>query len=210
MKTYNLMPVLAVAASFLFFSTPGYAAYQVNYSTEDYITDVDTGGDGTTYTDADYYPNSYAYVLASIDSQNDFTWAAADAYIDKKMYITDYDPETDPNLTARAVVIAHAQVWASGDTEDSTYLAVAESNCYAYGCGLSGNCCAYAQAVVFFPDEGDDDLDLFWEDVDVSYTGATIYFGNSAEATAYAFITSGEVTCEAENMPASSVGVWEN
>lgn len=187
MKGCNVIGVLIVAASFLFCAT-GYA-YEVHNETLDHDAYWGTGGGG--YAGASDFPVASAWASAAIEDEETHYWGFALAYSDEKTYITDYDPEVDPELTGYVTGACEAEVTAYGNVETSDYWAKAAAN--GYGAGYS--CAAWCE--ITEPDDADIDVDWFGEYVDMSYNGATVYYGHLAVAQAEARSTSGQVQCYA-------------
>ena len=206
MKTSNLIRVLMIAACLLFFHTEGYA-YMKYYEIVSHDTYEDEGGSGWKDPYAFDILKAEAKAEVYIEDGDTITWASAEAYENRKVYISDYWPN-DPTLTATASNLCKAEADAWWDTENSAYLIVVESDGYATGCGLSLS--SYAQAVVIYTDTSDTDSDYFDDTADMSFTGATIYFGHSAEADAYGYNTSDMLYVEGTGESETTVVVDES
>ena len=206
MKTLNLVRVLTIAACLLFFSTKSYA-YGKYYETVSHDTSEDEGGSGWKDPYAFDLNKAETWAKVCIEDGDTITWASAEAYQNRKVYITDYWPN-DPTLTATASNLCEAEADAKWDTENSEYLIVAECDGYATGCGLS--LYSYAQAVVIYTDTSDTDSGYFEDTADMSFTGATIYFGHSADADAYGYDTSDFLYIEGTSNSETTVVVDES
>jgi len=209
MKTSNLIRVLTIAACLLFFSTAGYAShYQVHYETLSHDTNVDESGDGYIYKSAYDVDEATVHATVRIEDGDSITWAWAEAYQNRKVYISDYWP-SDPTLTAIAVGECTAEIDAYWDTDESEYLSVVEGSVYAVGCGISE--ARYVQAVVIYTDTADTRSDYFENyTADMSYTGATIYYGHSAQADTYGYNTSGVLSLVGYGTSKTTVTVDES
>ena len=199
MKAYNIIGVLTVAASLLFFCSADYA-YEVHNETLDHDTDTQTMGNG--YAGANDFPDAWAWASAWIDSEDPESGGSAYGYADKKCYITDYEPN-DPNLTGYVTGACTAEAYAVGDREDSDYWLKAAG--WGYGAGNYAS--AYVE--VTEPEGGDVDTDWFAVYVDMSYEGATVYYGHLGLAQAVAYSTSGEVRVTANGGAQTVVQVQE-
>ena len=186
MKGYNVIGAVMVAASLLL-STAAYA-YEVHGETLDHDVYWVTGGGGDA--SAFDFPYAHAAADACIDDEETNYWGAAYAYSDRKIYITDYDPEVDPELTGYVTGLCEAEVHGFGDV-GSDYFVKAAAN--GYGAGYS----CYAWVEISEPDDADIDLDWFGEYVDMSYSGATVYYGHFAFAQAEAYSTPDTLECYA-------------
>ena len=183
MKGCNVIGVLIVAASFLFCAT-GYA-YELHYEVLD--QDAYWGGSGG----ADDFPVANGWGSVYIEDEETNHWGWGTGYKDEKIYITDYDPEVDPELACYVSGLCETRVTAYGNVGTSDYFA------QAVGYGYAGGYTCYAYAEIAEPDDADIDVDWFGEDIDMSYNGATIYYGDWAFAKAEAYSTSGELGCYA-------------
>jgi hypothetical protein len=204
MKKSNLIRVLTIAACLLFFSNTGYA-YVIHFETLSHDTYEDESGDGYTYTSTTDVGEADARAIVYIEDEHSSTYAGAEAYEYRKVYISDYWPN-DPTLTATATNFCVAEADALWDTENSEYLIVASSGGYASGCGLSLSCSTQA-VVTIYTGTSDTDSDYFEDTADMSFTGATIYFGHSASADAYGFVTSDFLQVEGEGWSETEVVV---
>jgi hypothetical protein len=162
-----------VAAS-LFLPAGGYA-----YEVHNEVLDRDAYGDeaGCGAGGADDFPTAEGWGMACASSDPNcwgWGWGWGCAYRDEKRYITDYDPEVDPELDGYVSGACEAVVTAYGDVETSDYFAQAVG--YGYGAGYT----CYAYVEISEPDDADIDVDWFGEHKDMSYNGATIYYGQWA------------------------------
>jgi len=203
MKKSDLVKVLTIAACLLSLSTTGYAWEDV-HTREAYDYNVDKGGNGWADHDYDNVGTAFAKAMVEINGSETNTRAEADAYETMKVVIVDYDGET---LTATATCYCGAEADALWDTSTSSYVVVAESDGWAIGCGLYEGC--DAQAVMISPDTSDTDSDYFSETADMSSSGATIWYGHSADADAEASYTGDKVYIEGEAWSTTEVDVVE-
>jgi hypothetical protein len=189
MKACSLATILVVVVPLLC-STTGYAWY-VSREVTDSEKYEDEGGNGYHDPEADYggagASYSYASAVARIEGEEQYTWAAAYAYIYWTDTILGYDPEWDPPLLANVTSFVWAQAYGCYDRENSDYEADAAATGYASGYSTS----AYVEVVD--PEAGDIDNDWFDEDIDINENGYPIYLREFAYATASTLTTEDKV-----------------
>jgi hypothetical protein len=185
MKGCNVIGVLMFAVSFLCCAT-GYA-YEVHTETLDHNAYQGTGGGG--YASAFDFPYAHASASACIEDEDPNCWAWAYAYSKMKTYITDYDCE-DPELTGYVTGMCEVKVTAFGNAGSDYWVKAA-----ALGSGAGYSC--YASVEITEPNDADIDVDWFGEYVDMSYSGATVYYQHAAHALAEAYSTPDTLECYA-------------
>jgi len=204
MKLSNAIAVLALAASVLFFSTSAYARPYQDHREQVYdYSYFDDGGEGYSYANAGTDPSSWAEAIVEIEDPEENTYGGGYAQYDWKVYITDYDPQADPNLTAEVSCAAISILIGQYDLLNSDYYGCAAANGYANGYR------AETALAITEPDDGDVDTDYFSEEIDMSYNGATVYLGDFAYAQAEAYSTSDKVHVYAFGQAVSACEIVE-
>ncbi len=197
MKDLCIIGVCAIAVCVPFSATVH--AYDTNIESHG-DANWDTVGSGSA--SASYFPVAEASASVTIYYGDPTSGGAGYGYGDLTFYVVDYDSQVDPPLTLHVSGLCEAKVNAGYNPMYShSYSAMAGSS--GYGAGQS---CS-AGASISYPDPIGVDADWFDTDVNVSYQGATVYFGHSAWAMADAYSTTGpSLSCSAS--AASQTCVW--
>lgn len=204
MKLSNAIAVLALAGSVLSISTSADALPYTEHRDQVYdYSYFDDGGEGYSYANAGTDPSSWAEAIVEIEDPDENTYGGGYAQYDWKVYITDYDPQVDPALTAHVSCDAISILFAEYELSNSDYYGCAAANGYANGYR------AETALAITEPDDGDVDTDYFSEEIDMSYNGATVYLGDFAYAQAEAYSTSDKVRVYAFGQAVSSCEIEE-
>jgi hypothetical protein len=91
------------------------------------------------------------------------------AVYDRTTYITDYDPNVDPELSAYCDCLSASLCTASGITPGDNYA----MNAYAWAL-INNELASSTHAYIEYPDNADYYSDEVTDTIDVSYTGASI------------------------------------
>lgn len=196
MKECYLTKLLMITACLTFISTTCYA-YGVNYTIIAYDTSTDWEGVGTAY--ATYYPATAGAEITIYEEDID-DWAEGEGYACRKLWITDYNNET---LNAECECWCSATGGAYYDIENSDYVLSVT------GCSYAGEYTAFASIYLSDPEDGDLDTDYFYQEIDMSYSGATLYYGEYAYASVYAYSTSNHLELETDSGANASITIVE-